>query len=150
MISLKNDRKKIDFISNASQVVVSAFSHGLANGDIITIKDVNGISETVAFTLDNDWAIEGYFNFNDNINKISAIKKSANYSVNSDALYNLGTEQSLFKLINDSGDGSVICHVYFKKYNSEGYFGDIIAKCDRPELPPAESPTYENIIIKIN
>ena len=35
---------KIDFISNASQVVVSAFSHGLANGDIITIKDVNGMT----------------------------------------------------------------------------------------------------------
>lgn len=110
-------------------------SEGIANSGIFyenkpaLIKNINEIGTD--FVLNNNWSIEGYFSFNDNINKISQIKKSSIYNVDSSLNYDLGNKQSLFKIANTTQDSEkIICHVRYEKHNLEGYLGNIIASFD--------------------
>lgn len=135
--NISSNTKKIEkfntlnFGHNKNILTIPSGSDFYYTNKPVLIKDVNQISTNNNYTLNNNWTIEGYFNFNDNIDKISNIKRYNRYSVASDKLYSLGKSQSLFKLAKDDNSGTIICHVYYEKYGKDSNFGKIIAKCDK-------------------
>lgn len=100
-----------------------------ANGDSLFYDNKPVVYKEITGPLSGQsWAAEGYFNFNESIEKHLNTKKISFNHIEKNRTQSLGEEQSLFKLI--SNDSNIIAHVHFKKHNKDSDFGDIIAYCD--------------------